>query len=79
MWREGMQRLGEPHCLREVAVHVSPRMAMQRFSSCFSVPLRHDFTRPPSPVSPGAIRVYRGTGVLRPGTRVIEKQGSHLC
>lgn len=64
---------------RGAAVHVSPGLAMQRLPSCLSVPLRHGFTRPPSPVSPGATRVYRGTGVLRPGARVVQKQGSHLC
>lgn len=46
---------------RGAAVHVSPRLTMQRLSRCLSVPLRHGFTRPHSPVSPGATRVYSGT------------------
>ena len=57
---------------RGAAVHVSPGLTMQRLSTCFPVA----FTRPHSPVSPGATRVYRGTRVLRPGPRVVQKQGS---
>lgn len=60
---------------RGAAVLVSPRLIMQRLSRCLLVPLSHGFTRPHSPVSPGATRVYRGTRVLRPRTRMVQKQG----
>lgn len=44
-----------------------------QLSSCFLVALRHGFNWPQSPVSPGAARAYRGTGVVRLGARVVQK------